>query len=154
MSLWRTRPPSSIEYTVGSGQMLEGLDEAVTGLSTGESAKFSSTLVGGPLKDEEADIDVTVTKVQSQTLPDANDEFAQEASEFDTIEELRSNIADRLVNLARLEQASQARDAVLESLIGQLDIEVPENLLRTEIEGRREQISTQLAQANLTLSSI
>jgi len=141
----------SIEYTVGSGQMLDGLDEAVTGLSAGESANFSSSLVGGPLKDEEADIEVTVTKVQSQTLPDADDEFAQEASEFDTIDELRSNIADRLLALARLEQASQARDAVLESLIEQLDIQVPENLLRTEIEGRHEQISSQLAQANLTL---
>ena len=118
-----------IEYTVGSGQMLDGLDEAVTGLTAGESANFSSTLVGGPLKDEEADIEVTVTKVQSRTLPDADDEFAQQASEFDTIDELRGNINDRLLALARLEQASQARDAVLENLIDQLDIEVPENLL-------------------------
>ena len=79
-----------LEYTVGSGQMLDGLDEAVTGLSAGESATFSSTLVGGPLKDEAADIEVTVTKVQAQELPEADDEFAQQASEFDTIDELRA----------------------------------------------------------------
>jgi trigger factor len=140
-----------VEYTIGSGQMLDGLDEAVIGLSAGESATFSSTLVSGPLKDEEADIQVTVSKVQKAELPEADDAFAQEASEFDTMEELRANVKERLTRMARLEQASQARDAVLETLIGQLDIEVPEHLLNSEIDGRRRQITEQLAQAGLTL---
>ena len=140
-----------VEYTIGSGQMLDGLDEAVIGLSAGESATFSSTLVSGPLKDEEADIQVTVNKVQEAELPDADDAFAQEASEFDTMEELRANVKERLTRMARLEQASQARDAVLETLIGQLDIEVPEHLLDSEIDGRRKQITEQLAQAGLTV---
>ncbi len=140
-----------LEYTVGSGQMLDGLDDAVTGLSAGESAQFSSTLVGGPLKDEEADIEVTVGKVQAQELPDADDEFAQLASEFDTIDEMRSDLRDRFTRLARLEQATQARDAVLEALVDQVDLDVPDNLLDSEIEARREQINTQLGQANLTL---
>jgi trigger factor len=140
-----------VEYTIGSGQMLDGLDEAVIGLSAGESATFSSTLVSGPLKDEEADIEVTVSKVQKAELPEADDAFAQEASEFDTIEELRSNIKDRLTRMARLEQASQARDAVLETLIGQIDIQVPEHLLNSEIDARRKQITEQLAQAGLTV---
>ena len=142
-----------LEYTIGSGKMLDGLDEAVSGLSAGESATFSSTLVSGPHKDEEADIEVTVSKVQTAELPDADDEFAQEASEFDTIEELRSNISERLTRMARLEQASQARDAVLEGLLSQVDIEVPEHLLKSDIETRRQQITEQLAQAGLTLES-
>jgi trigger factor len=140
-----------VEYTIGSGQMLDGLDEAVIGLSAGESATFSSTLVSGPLKDEKADIQVTVSKVQKAELPEADDAFAQEASEFDTMEELRANVKERLTRMARLEQASQARDAVLETLIGQLDIEVPEHLLNSEIDGRRRQITEQLAQAGLTV---
>jgi trigger factor len=140
-----------VEYTIGSGQMLDGLDEAVIGLSAGESATFSSTLVSGPLKDEEADIQVTVSNVQKAELPEADDAFAQEASEFDTMEELRANVKERLTRMARLEQASQARDAVLETLIGQLDIEVPEHLLNSEIDGRRRQITEQLAQAGLTV---
>ena len=140
-----------VEYTVGSGQMLDGLDEAITGLSAGESASFRSTLVGGPLKDEEADIEVTVAKVQSQELPDADDDFAQEASEFDTIEELRASITTMATNAARLEQATQARDAVLEALVDSIDVAVPENLLTNELEGRRQQITGQLAQAGLTL---
>ena len=140
-----------VEHTVGSGQMLDGLDEAVLGLSAGESATFASKLVSGPLKDEEADILVTVTKVQASELPDADDEFAQEASEFDTIEELRASIEDRLTRMARLEQATQARDAVLETLVGQVEIDVPEHLLDSEIDARRKQITEQLAQAGLTV---
>jgi trigger factor len=140
-----------LEYTIGSGTMLEGLDEAVAGLAAGESATFSSTLVGGSLSGEPADIEATVTKVQTQELPDADDEFAQQASEFDTIAELRADIAERLTRVARLEQASQARDAVLVALLDQLDIEAPDNLLQSELEGRREQIAGQLSQAGLTL---
>jgi trigger factor len=140
-----------LEYTIGSGQMLDGLDEAVLGLSAGESATFSSTLVSGPLQGEEADIEVTVSKVQTAELPDADDEFAQQASEFDTIDELRANVKERLTRMARLEQASQARDAVLEGLLGQVEIEVPEHLLNSEIDSRRQQITEQLAQAGLTV---
>ena len=140
-----------VEYTIGSGQMLDGLDEAVIGLSAGESATFPSKLVSGPWQDEEADIQVSVTKVQTSELPDADDEFAQEASEFDTLEELRANISDRLTRIARLEQASQARDAVLETLVGQVEIDVPEHLLNSEIDTRRKQITEQLAQAGLTV---
>jgi trigger factor len=140
-----------LEYTVGSGQMLDGLDEAVTGLSAGESKTFTSTLVGGPLKDEQADIEVTVTKVQEQELPEADDELAQQASEFDTIAELRASIAERLTAMARLDQAGRARDAVLEELIGRLDLAVPENLLASETDARKQQITSQLAQAQLSL---
>jgi trigger factor len=140
-----------VEYTVGSGTMIDGLDEAVIGLSAGESATFSSTLVGGSLSGEPADVEVTVTKVQAQELPEADDEFAQQASEFDTMAELRADIVDRLTRVARLEQASQARDAVLVALLDRLDIEVPENLLESELQARREQITQQLNDAGLTI---
>lgn len=140
-----------LEYTVGSGQMLDGLDDAVTGLGAGESRTFRSVLVGGPLKDSEADIEVTVTAVAEQELPAADDEFAELASEFDTIAELRASIGDRLKGMGRLEQAGRARDAVLEDLIGRLEIEVPENILADELEARRAQITEQLGQAQLSL---
>jgi trigger factor len=89
--------------------------------------------------------------VQKQELPEADDEFAQLASEFDTIGELRADLASRLAAMARLDQAAKARDAVLEEVIGRLDLQVPENLLATELEARREQIQAQLAQAQLSL---
>jgi trigger factor len=141
-----------LDYTIGSGGMLDGLDDAVIGLSAGESAEFTSTLVGGPLKDTEADILVTVTKVQEQELPDLDDEFAQQASEFDTFAEMRADFEESLLRLARLEQASQARDAVLEDLIAKVDIEVPEHLRQADLQSRREGITNQLASANLSLA--
>ena len=143
---------SDLDYTVGSGQMLDGLDDAVTGLSAGESATFTSTLVGGPLKDQEADIEVTVTKVEKHDLPELDDEFAQMASEFDTMEELRADTRRQLTEAAREQQAAEARDAVLEELLGKVEIAVPENLVVREQDARREQITSQLGSAQLTLA--
>ena len=140
-----------LEYEIGTSGMLDGLDEAVTGLSAGESADFTSTLVGGPQKGEEADIHVTVTQVQEQELPELDDEFAQTASEFDTLDELRDDLAARLANAARLDQAAKARDAVLENLLEQLDIDLPENVISGETEARKTQIQSQLDGAGIDL---
>lgn len=140
-----------LPYVVGSGSMLEGLDEAVTGLSVGESATFTSKLVGGPRKDEEAEISVVVKKVQVQDLPAADDDFAQLASEFDTIDEFKDDLRSRLTNVARLEQASQARDKVLEDLISKVGIDAPEGVLSAEVANRHQQIESQLAEAGLSL---
>ncbi|GAB3762785.1 trigger factor [Microlunatus parietis] len=140
-----------MEYEIGSGSMLEGLDEAVTGLSAGESATFTSKLVGGPHKDEDAEIKVTVSTVAEQNLPELDDEFAQLASEFDTLDEMKDDIRTRLINMSRLEQASEARDKVLEDLIGKIDFDVPEGALAADVEARKEQINRQLGQAGLSL---
>jgi trigger factor len=141
------------EYVVGSGKMLEGLDAAVTGLSAGESATFTSILVGGPAKDEEADIEVTVTKVQQQELPEIDDEFAQQASPFDTVDEMRADLTQQLAMSARGEQASIARDLVLGAVIEKVDVELPANTLAAEYQARREQITSQLASAQLDLAT-
>ena len=140
-----------LDYEVGSGSMLDGLDEAVSGLAAGQSATFSSTLVGGPLKGEVADIEVRVTSVKEQELPEADDEFAQLASEFDTIEELRSDLSDRIANLARLEQAAAARDAVLEELLSKVEIELPENIVQADFDTRKQEFESTLRNAGLTL---
>lgn len=140
-----------VTYRVGAGGMIDGLDEAVTGLSAGESAEFSSTLVGGPLEGEPADITVTVTKVSEQELPAVDDEFAQLVSEFDTVEEMRSDLTASVAEMARLEQAAKGRDKVLEALVEKVEIELPERLLTGEIEARKEQINEQLKRAGLTL---
>jgi trigger factor len=131
--------------------MIDGLDEAVTGLSAGESAEFASTLVGGPLEGEPADIKVTVTKVSEQELPAVDDEFAQLVSEFDTVDEMRADLAQSIDELARLEQAAKGRDKVLEALVEKVELELPERLLTSEIEARKEQINDQLKRAGLSL---
>ena len=140
-----------VTYKIGQGGMIDGLDEAVTGLSAGESAEFASTLVGGPLEGEPADIKVTVVKVSEQELPAVDDEFAQLVSEFDTVEEMRADLANSLNEMAKLEQAARGRDKVLEALVEQVELELPERLLTSEIEARKEQINDQLKRAGLTL---
>lgn len=140
-----------IQYKIGSGGMLDGLDEAVTGLSAGEKKTFESELVGGPMRGERVEITATVSKVQEQELPEVDEEFAQMVSEFDTADELRADLKTRLEGQARLEQAANARDKVLEDIIADIDIEVPEKLLKGEIDARHEQIQQQLAQAGMSL---
>ncbi|MCI1748926.1 MAG: trigger factor [Acidipropionibacterium sp.] len=140
-----------ITYKLGSGGMLDGLDEAVTGLKAGEAKTFSSELLGGPHAGEKADIEVTVTKVSEQQLPEVDDEFAQLISQFDTVDEMRDDLRKSLEAQARLDQAADARDKVLEAVIGKIDIELPQALVDSELEARRNQVSQQLAQAGLTV---
>ena len=137
-------------YEVGKGTMVEGLDEALIGLSAGESATFQSQLVGGDLAGKDVDIQVTVHAVKEQELPELDDEFAQTASEFDTVEEMRADLRERLLRAKRLEQASEARDSVLEVLLGQVEVPLPEGVVAEELQGRRQQITQQLAYAGMT----
>ena len=127
--------------------MLDGLDEAVTGLEAGESTTFTTQLVGGELKGKDVEVTVTVKDVKERQLPELDEEFAQTASEFDTVEELRADLTDRVTRGKRMEQANEARDLVLDEIVGKIDAPLPENLVTEEIDGRRQQIEQQLAMA-------
>lgn len=141
----------NVTYVIGSGGMIDGLDDAVTGLSVGEEATFASTLVGGPLEGEPADITVTVTKVAEQKLPEVDDDFAQLISEFDTVAEMRADLAKRVEELVAAEQVASGRDKVLEALVDATKFEVPERVVEAEVASRKEQITQQLQGAGLTL---
>ncbi|MFY0408918.1 trigger factor [Solicola sp. PLA-1-18] len=138
-------------YQIGKQVMLDGLDDAIIGLSAGESATFSTTLVGGELAGDEVEVDVTVTTVKEQELPELDEEFAQTASEFDTVEELRADVTERVTRGKRMEQANAARDAVLEAVLEKIDVPVPDALLSEELNARRDQITQQLAYAGMTM---
>jgi trigger factor len=128
---------NGLSYEVGSGELIEGLDDALAGTSAGESATFDTTLQQGERAGDKAVITATVTSVKVKELPAADDEFAQLASEFDTIEEMRADLRTRLARVKQLGQGSQARDKVLEQLIDTLDFEVPESAISAEV-GYRE----------------
>src|SRR5690606_37323856 len=81
-----------VSYEIGSGQLLEGTDEAIESLTAGEETTFTSKLVGGEHAGEDAEVTVTVKVVKERELPEADDDFAQMASEFDTIAELRESL--------------------------------------------------------------
>jgi trigger factor len=144
---------SGISYEVGSGSMLDGLDEALPGMSSGDTATFSTELAGGLLAGQEADVTVTVHSVKVKELPELDDDFAQSASEFDTIEELRDSTREQLEMMQRGGQAQQARDRALDAVLEQVDIPLPENLLEQEIEMRRRTLDDRLARSGMTRES-
>jgi trigger factor len=142
-----------LTYVIGSKTLVEGLDDAVLGMSAGEEKTFDSKLVAGDRKDEEVDITVKVTAVKIRELPEVDDEFAQMASSYDTAEELRADTAQWVVRNKKLTQGGQARDKVLEALMEQVEIPLPEGVLHAEVHFRHEQIVNQLQQAGLNLET-
>jgi len=141
---------SGLSYEVGSGSLLDGLDEALTGMSAGDAGTFTAELAGGEQAGKQADVAVTVHSVKVKELPELDDEFAQSASEYDTLGEFRAGTRARLESVKRMQQASQARERALDALLGRLEIPLPERLVAEEIERREHSLDEQLERAGLT----
>lgn len=124
---------SGISYEIGSGAMLEGLDEALTGLSAGESTTFRSSLAGGERAGEEADVSVTATAVKTRELPAADDDFAQLASEFDTLEELLEDLQQQAGQRAVLTQVNSAGEELVKALVAEIEVPVPMGVVEAEV---------------------
>ena len=119
---------------VGAGTMLEGMDEALDGLSAGETTTFETTFAGGEHAGEQGTVKITLSAVKERELPEADDDFAQLASEFDTIAELREDLREQAGKAKETEQGVQARDKVLEHLMETLDVPVPAKIVTDEVE--------------------
>jgi trigger factor len=142
---------TGMSYEVGSGQLLPGTDEAVIGLSAGEAATFKTELAGGEFAGREADVAVAVKAVKEKDLPALDDDFAQTASEFDTLAELEADLRGRLERARRFEQAEQARDKALEALLAAVEVPLPEKVVADELEYRKHQLSHYLERAGLNM---
>ncbi|MGV9591678.1 trigger factor [Streptomyces tendae] len=141
-----------VSYTVGSGELLDGIDDAVKGLEAGGEATFTSELKGGSAAGKEAEVTVKVTQVAARELPELDDDFAQLASEFDTLEELQADSRKRLANMKQYDQATQAQERVLDKLLELVEVPVPEKLLEDEINTRKHNLEHhQLGQMGLDL---
>jgi trigger factor len=143
---------AGFSYEVGSGGLLDGLDEALTGMSDGETKTFSAELAGGTMAGTQADVTVTVNSVKVKELPELDDEFAQSASEFDTLGELRAGTRAQLERMRRVGQAGQARERALDNLLARIDIPLPEDLLEREVASRRQALSDRLERQGSTLA--
>ena len=130
---------NSISYEVGSGQLIDGIDEALDTLTAGETTTFASELVGGDHAGETANIEVTVLSVKERELPDADDDFASIASQFDTIDELREDLKKEVERKGRLTQAQEARDKLVEKMVSELDLPLPEVVVEQEVHRHLEQ---------------
>jgi len=123
-----------LSHEVGSGRLIAGLDDALVGLSVDESREFTATLAAGEHAGQDAEVTVTVRSVKQRELPEPDDEFAQLASEFDTIEELRSNLREQVQQAKRARQAEQIRDAVMDALLEQVDVPLPKAVVQSQYE--------------------
>lgn len=130
---------NSISYEVGSGQLIDGIDEALDTLTAGEATTFASELVGGDHAGETANIEVTVLSVKERELPEADDDFASIASQFDTIDELREDLTKEVERKGRLAQAQEARDKLVEKMVGELDLPLPDAVVEQEVHRHLEQ---------------
>ena len=123
-----------LSHEVGSGRLIAGLDEALIGLSVDESREFTAKLATGEHAGQDAQVTVTVKSIKERELPEPDDEFAQLASEFDTIDELRSNLRDQVGQLKRAQQADQIRNATLDALLEQVDVPLPEAIVQAQFD--------------------
>ena len=122
-----------ISYEIGAGNMIDGLDDALVGMGAQETKTFTAPLAGGDREGQDAEVTVTVQSVKERVLPELDDDFAQLASEFDTLAELQADVQAQAERAKKLEQGVQARDKVLEHLLDNTEIPVPEALVEAEV---------------------
>jgi len=123
-----------LSHEVGSGQLIEGLDEALVGMNVDETKVFTTKLVAGPHADKDSEVTVTVKSVKERELPEVDDDFAQLASEFDTVGELKDDLTAQVKRFKSIQQAEKIRDAALEALLEQADVPLPEKIVQAQID--------------------
>ncbi|MEQ4726052.1 trigger factor [Nonomuraea sp. B19D2] len=141
---------SEVSYEVGAGSVLQGLDAALEGMSAGEEKSFKTELVGGENAGEEADVIINVKSVKEKVLPELDDEFAQLASEFDTLDELKASIREQSRRNKLIDQVVQAREKALDAVLEQIDIPLPGSALKVEIDARKHNLDHQIAESGLS----
>ena len=128
-----------VSYQIGAANMLAGMDEAIETLTAGETTTFTSQLLGGEYEGQDAEVEITINAVKERELAEADDEFAQMASEFDTLDELKKNLAEQVERRAEFTQGAQARDKFIDSLLEEADIPISEELVNEEVQRHLEQ---------------
>jgi trigger factor len=135
---------TGLSYQVGTGDLVDGLDEVITGAFAGDTKTFPSTLNAGDFAGKDSEITVTINSVKTKELPDADDEFAQLASEFDTLDELKADLRERLGRVAVMTQGAQARDLLIDQLLESTEVPLPESAVKAEVEWREHDVIHQL----------
>ena len=123
-----------LSHEIGSGQLIDGLDEAIVGLADGESATFTTKLLAGEHAGQDAEVTVTVKSIKERELPEPDDEFAQLASEVDTIDELRENLTEQVKRVKRIHQAEKIRDSALETLLDMVEVPLPQAIVSAQVD--------------------
>jgi trigger factor len=145
---------SDFLYEVGSGILVDELDRQLRGTRPGAILAFDATLPErfGDRAGQEVSFQVVVKEAKRKVLPDVNDEWVSEISEFDTVDALRADIATRLDLVAKIQTQMLVRDKVLEALAALVDIEVPETLVASEMERRLHDLAHRLEHQGVTIA--
>jgi trigger factor len=143
---------AGLSYQVGSGDLLDGIDDVLRGASEGDAKTFTTALMGDEFAGKPAEVAVSVRAVQERELPAADDAWATDSTGFESLEALKADVRTRLERVQRLEQGVAARDKVLEALLAQVDAPLPESIVETEIAWRRRSTEQQLQQAGADLA--
>lgn len=130
---------SGLSYEIGSGQLVDGIDDALTGLEAGQTSTFTTQLLAGGQAGQDAEVTVTLQSLKERELPEADDDFAAMASQFDTIDEFREDLRERLSDSKKMEQGAEVRDKVLDNLLEEAEVPLPESVVQSEVDGRKQQ---------------
>ena len=142
---------TGLSYELGSGQLLQGIDEALAGVTAGEARTFSTPLVAGELAGQTAEVAVTVQAVNERELPELDDAWAGDVAGFGSAAELREDVRSRIDKAKHMQQGVQARDKVLEALLATVDVPLPESVVEAEVQWRRRATDEQLTRGGLTM---
>ncbi|MET3944258.1 trigger factor [Corynebacterium mucifaciens] len=143
-----------LTYRVGADDLMDGLDKAIKGLKTGEEAEFTSEIQYGDHKGEEATVKVTVQQTKERKLPELDDDFAQLASEFDTVEELRNSTREQVEENVKAQQAADIRDEVLKAALAQTEFALPESVVDEQVHNQLHQLLGQMAHDENALAQL
>ncbi len=137
-------------YPVGSSGIVPEIDEQLTGAKVGDILEFDAA---HPDPDEDGDLHfrVLVKEVKEKVLPEVNDEWVNEASEFDTVVELRADYLDRMTRVRSAQAAMAAQARTAEALAGLVDLELPEALVTAEMQEQLQNLAMRLQAQGMDL---
>jgi trigger factor len=144
-------------YFVGSGEFGADLDAQLAGTKPGDILKASEEMgpgAGEGLAGNTADLTVLVKDVKARRLPEADDDFAKTASEFDTLEQLREDLRARLGETKEREATAALRDRVLDAMVDSIEVDIPDTLIDDETEHRVTHAAERAERAGLTLDDL
>lgn len=140
------------DYLLGSGAVVPEIDENLRGGSAGDEVEFSADHPD-PEEEEPLQFSITVKEVKEAVLPDLDDEFAKANSEFETVEDLRADMADRM-NTMRIQQANMAvQQNTAEALAALVTDEIPESMIENEINARIQDLVQRLQQQGMDVGA-
>ena len=143
-----------INYEIGKGDLIDGLDTALRGMKTDEDNEFTTTFKSGKYADKEATVNVHVQQSKERKLPDLDEEFVQMASEFDTVDELRDATRKQVEDSKKTGQAAAIRDETLKKVLAETEFELPQTVVDAQVDAQRHQLLGQLAHDEAALNSV